>query len=284
MLRSCTRRNCGFVSLLPSDGGHQSQTGPSKAFPSSNGLVAQILCEFDDSDDALIGADIQKLERLQSFYDAQLHEVQLRHRAVTEALEARRSIRAPLPRDILIEIFYFVCQSWWRGTDNAWQIDTWGARERRNSLHAEGPLWVLGRVCRFWREMLHTSPASWAQHMVMTMPSPKYALEISRTYLGRTDVHPLTLLFTSGDGEVPPGEEDETLKFLVESCHRWKDVIIETSPYHMRRPEASISHLPTLQTIQIHIHNVYNDDYRSNICLMAPKLQQAKLLNKEFRK
>ncbi len=40
----------------------------------------------------------------------------------------------------------------------------------------------------------------------------------------------------------PPGEEDEILKFLVESCHRWKDAIIETSPYHLRRLEASISH------------------------------------------
>ncbi|PBK82109.1 hypothetical protein ARMGADRAFT_1038878 [Armillaria gallica] len=67
-------------------------TGPSKAFPSENGLVAQILCEFYDSEDTLIGAGIQKLERPQSFYDAQLHEVQLRYRAVTEALEDRRSI------------------------------------------------------------------------------------------------------------------------------------------------------------------------------------------------
>ncbi len=115
-LRSRTCRNCGFVNLLPPDDGHQSQTGPSKAFPSSNGLVAQIICEFDDSEDTLIGADIQRL-----------YGVQLRYRAVTETLEAHRSIRAPicdLPRDILIEIFYFVCQSWWRGTDNAWQIDT----------------------------------------------------------------------------------------------------------------------------------------------------------------
>ncbi len=204
---------------------------------------------------------------------------------MTKALEARRSIRAPicdLPRDILIEIFYFVCQSWWRGTDSAWQIDTCDARERRSSLHAEGPLCVLGRVCKFWRETLHTSSTSWAQHMVITMPSPKHVLETLRTYLGRTGGHPLTLLLTNGDSELPPGEEDDILKFLVESCHRWKDVIIETSPYHLRRLEASISHLPTLQTIQIRIHNVYNDDFRSNICLMAPKLRQAKLSNQRI--
>ncbi len=59
MLRSRTCRNCGFVNLLTPDDGHQSQTGPSKAFPSSNGLIAQILCEFDDSEDTLIGADVQ---------------------------------------------------------------------------------------------------------------------------------------------------------------------------------------------------------------------------------
>ncbi|KAK0234837.1 hypothetical protein EDD85DRAFT_95184 [Armillaria nabsnona] len=44
-------------------------------------------------------------------------------------------------------------------------------------------------------------------------------------------------------------------------------------------PPRGISHLPTFQTIQIYIHNVYNDDYRSNVCLMALKLRQAKLSN-----
>ncbi|KAK0234836.1 hypothetical protein EDD85DRAFT_955707 [Armillaria nabsnona] len=111
MLRSCTCRNCGFVNLLPPDGGHQPQPWTLEGLPKFKQPCCATLREsrmLDDNEAALIGADIQKLERLQSFYDAQLQEVRLRYLTVTEALEARRLIRAlipDLPRDILIEIF-----------------------------------------------------------------------------------------------------------------------------------------------------------------------------------
>ncbi len=55
-------------------------------------------------------------------------------------------------------------------------------------------------------------------------------------------------------------------------------MIIDTSMHHMRLLEESISHLPTLQTIQIYIDDFYGDEiYRSDVCLKAPQLWQAKL-------
>ncbi|PBK83400.1 hypothetical protein ARMGADRAFT_1067851 [Armillaria gallica] len=278
MRQSCNR---GFVDLLPPYGKHQPQA-PLKAFQDTNIRVAQILREsrtmLHPSEDAFISADILELERLQSFYDAQLQQVQ--YRAVTEALEARRSIRAPirrLPRDVLIEIFHLVRHSWWQhvGDDCRWSPIT---PERQSSLRLDGPLWVLGRVCSFWRETLHTSPASWAQNVVVRTPFPKHAREIWQLYLKRTGEHPLTLQVVGDVGE-PMEEEDETMSFFVqESCHRWKDVIIDVfTMRHMQCLEESISHLPMLQMIQIHILDNHHGNYSSDICLKAPQLRRAML-------
>ncbi|KAK0444999.1 uncharacterized protein EV420DRAFT_979932 [Desarmillaria tabescens] len=302
----CTCRNCGFVNVLPSDGEETLQASL-KVFQGSNNLVAQILRQprtiLDSNEDALISADILELEQRQSFYDAQLHEVQLhqravmealeRHqsfydaqlqqvqlhrRAVMEALEARRSIRAPirrLPRDLLIEVFHFVRHSWWQDIDDdrRWHPTI---SERQSVLRLDGPLWVLDRVCGLWRETLHTSPASWAQNVVVRTPFPKHAREILRTYLKRTGEHPLTLQVVNDIEKSPNAEEDEILSlFARESCHRWKDVIIDTTTHHMRRLEVSISHLPTLQTIQIHIADDYDENYNSDVWLKAPQLWRA---------
>lgn len=311
-----TCRNCGFVDVLPPspDNKHQLQA-PLKAFQGSNNLVAQILREprivLDSNEDALISADIIELERRRSFYDTQIQEIQLHHCAVIEALErhrslydaqiqeiqldrgtvmealeARRSMHAPirgLPRDLLIEIFHFVRHSWWQDVDDDRR---WNPiiPERQSSLCLDGPLWVLGRVCGLWRETLHTSPASWSQNVVLRTPFPKHAREILRTYLERTGEHPLTLQVVSDIERSPKAEEDEIMShFAQESCHRWKDVIIDTSMHHMRLLEESISYLPTLQTIQIYIDDFSGDEiYRSDVCLKAPQLWQARAFKRRY--
>ncbi|KAK0444967.1 uncharacterized protein EV420DRAFT_977936 [Desarmillaria tabescens] len=279
MLQSCTCRNCGFVSLLSPDCERQPQA-PLKAFQNSN-IVAQILRQsrtmLHPSEDASISADILELERLQSFYEAQLQEVQLHRRAVIDALEARRSIYAPirrLPRDILIEIFHLVRHSWWQHINDGrrWSPVT---PERQSSLRLDGPLWVLGRVCGLWRDTLHTSPASWAQNVVVRTPFPKHAREIWKTYLKRTGEHPLTVQVVGDIERSSSVEDDEILSlFVQESCHRWKDVIIDVTMHHMDCLEESISRLPMLQTIDIYVNHP-DENYCSNICLKAPQLWRA---------
>ncbi|KAK0216512.1 hypothetical protein EDD85DRAFT_995572 [Armillaria nabsnona] len=183
-----------------------------------------------------------------------------------------------LPRDLLIEIFHFVRHSWWQDVDDDRR---WNPiiPERQSSLHLDGPLWVLGRVCGLWRETLHTSPASWSQNVVLRTPFPKHAREILRTYLERTGEHPITLQVVSDIERSPKVEEDEIMShFAQQSCHRWKDVINDTSMHHMHLLEESISHLPTLQTIQIYIDDFCHDEiYGSDVCLKAPQLWQAKV-------
>ncbi|PBK70614.1 hypothetical protein ARMSODRAFT_1017429 [Armillaria solidipes] len=175
---SCfTCRDCGSINLLPLE-------PRIKNTQSSDSLVSKILRgqrPLLDSDHALVSAEIVELEQLQSLYAAQLEEIQLRRRAVLTALESRKSISAPihrLPRDIIIEIFHSVCDSWWQKADEDWSL-----RYRRHSLNVSGPLWVLGRVCGLWRDTLHSSPASWARKLVVQAPFSKYTPEILQTYL-----------------------------------------------------------------------------------------------------
>ncbi|PBK70704.1 hypothetical protein ARMSODRAFT_1083737 [Armillaria solidipes] len=249
-------RNCGFV---PEPQLQNLNT------ESSDSLVSQILCgsrPLLDSDHALLNADIVELEQLQSLYDTQLEEIQLRRCAVLTALESRKSIYAPihrLPRDILIEIFDSVCDSWWEEADDV-------------CLDVSGPLWVLGRVCGLWRDTLHSSPASWAQKLVMQDPFSKDALEILQTYLEHTGEHLLNLQILCGDS----AGDHEILSLLVQSCQRWKNLRICASQFNMPHLE-SISQFPALQTIDIRIHDVYGSDYHSDVCLGAPQLWRASI-------
>ncbi|KAK0445992.1 uncharacterized protein EV420DRAFT_1648223 [Desarmillaria tabescens] len=263
---SClTCSNCGFVNFLPPE--PQLQT--LQTIQSSDNLISQVLRgsrTLLDSEHASMREEIAKLEPLRSWYDVQLQEIQLRRHAVLKALENRESIYTPirrLPRDILVEIFHSVCDIWWQGADED---------ELRDSLDLSGPLWALSRVCGLWRDVLHSSPASWARYVLVKFPFSKHACEILQTYLERTGEHPLSLMIINDstrlilDGEIIP--------LLVQSCHRWKNVRIRTTLRHTHCLD-SISHLPVLQTIEIDITD--DDDYCSNICLNAPRLWQATL-------
>ncbi|PBK98676.1 hypothetical protein ARMGADRAFT_586490 [Armillaria gallica] len=254
-------RNCGFV-LEP-----QLQNTNS-----SESLVSQILRgsrPLLDSDHALLSAEIVELEQQQAMYAAQLEEIQLCRCAVLKALENRRSIYAPircLPRDILIEIFDSVCDSWWEEADENLSL-----RQRRDSLDVSGPLWVLGRVCGLWRDTLHSSPASWARKLVVQAPFSKYAPEILQTYLEHTGEHLLRLYVNC----TKPTQGDIIISLLVQSCQRWKNLRINTDKSYMPHFE-SISHFPALQTIDINFYNAYGPTCRSDMmCLDAPQLWQA---------
>ncbi|KAK0232198.1 hypothetical protein EDD85DRAFT_103215 [Armillaria nabsnona] len=260
MSMSC--RHCGFIDVHPTDPQPQN-------IKTSDSLVSQILRgqrPLLDSDHTLLNADIVELEQQQSMYAAQLEEIQLRHCAVLKALESRKSIYAPvhrLPRDILIEIFHLICDSWWKEEERGLQ----------HSLDISGPLWVLGRVCGFWRDTLHSSPASWARKLVVRASFSKYALKLLHTYLEHTGEHRLNLQIFCSDAA---GLDEEILSLLVQSCQRWENLSIHVAKLHMPFFE-SISSLPALQTIDIDIYNDYGLDYRSDMFLSALQLWRASL-------
>ncbi len=261
---SClTCSNCGFVNDLP-----EPQLHILKTIQSSDELVSQLLRgtrPLLDDDHAFLDAEIAKLNQLWSLYDAQLEEIPPRQRSVLKGLENRWSAYAPirrLPRDILIEIFHLVCDSWWRDPkENRF------ARIYNNSLDPSGPLWVLGRVCGLWRDTLHTSPVSWARNVEVAPPFSKHAREVLQTYLERTGEHPLNLRAIDFDNT---GVNREIISLIVQSCYRWKNVYLGTHTHRLR----SISHLPALQTIEIYIFDD-NSDYRLDTCLNAPQLWRA---------
>ncbi len=259
---SClTCSNCGFVNFLPPE----SQLQTLATIQSSNSLVSQLLRGsrlLTDSDYALISAEIAKLERLRSLYDAQLQELDSRRRPVLKSLENRKSIYAPIrrvPRDILLEIFHSVCDIW-----------------RQNSLNISGPLWVLGRVCRVWRDALHTSPVSWSRNVLIESPFSEHAPQILRTYLERTGDHPLSIQILHFSSK--PTEDGEIMSLLLQSCYRWKNLCIRIGIHHAHHLK-SISHLPLLQTIEVYIVDDDDDNYRSDICLDAPQLRQATFIS-----
>ncbi len=259
---SCfTCRDCGSINLLLLESRF-------KATQSSDSLISQILRKQQpllDAHHTLLTAEIVELEQHQSLYAAQLEEIQLRQCAVLKALESRKSIYAPihrLPRDILIEIFHSVCDSWWQ--------EKRSPREH-HSLNVSGPLWVLGRVCGAWRDTLHSSPASWARKLVVREPFSKHALEILQTYLEYTGKHLLNLQVSCRDSG-----DDDILSLLVQSCQRWKILRINVVKSCMPHFEP-ISHFPALQAIDINIYKAHGSDDRLDMCLSAPQLWHARL-------
>ncbi|KAK0445226.1 hypothetical protein EV421DRAFT_2018428 [Armillaria borealis] len=259
---SClTCSNCGFVNLQFLN-----------AIQSSDDLVSQLLRgsrPLLDADHAFIDAEITKLKRLRIWYDAQLQEIEL----YRKQLKKRESIYAPirrLPRDILIEIFHSICDSWWQDHQDEDEDEDF----ERDSLDVTGPLWILGRVCGLWRDTLLTSPASWARYVSVTSPLSKHACEILQTYLKHTGEHPLSLVVICKGANFT--EEGEIMSLLVKSCYRWKNVHINIAMHHAHHLE-SISHLPILQTIDIDILDDDDSDYSSDIFLDAPQLWQATL-------
>ncbi|KAK0192173.1 hypothetical protein F5146DRAFT_1038675 [Armillaria mellea] len=267
---SClTCSNCGFVNNLP-----EPQLQTLKTIQSSDELVSQLLRgtrPLLGDDHALLDAEIAKLKQLLFWYNAQLDEFESRLRSVSKGLDNRRSIYAPirrLPRDILIEIFHLVCDSWWQDPK-----ETRSTRTYNNSLDLSGPLWVLGRVCGLWRDTLHTSPVSWARNVEVSPPFSMHASEVLQTYLEHTGEHPLNLraVYYDGNGMV---DNREIIYLIIQSCYLWKNVYLYTHPHYLR----SISHLPSLQTIELYVLN--NDsDHRLDMRLNAPQLWRATIPN-----
>ncbi len=264
---SClTCSNCGFVNPLSPE----PQSDTLQATQGSDSLVSQILRgsrPLLGSDHAPINDEIAKLERLESWYSVQLH-------AVLKSLENRKSVFAPvrrLPRDILLEIFHSVSDSWWQDDHYAEDDDY-----THGSLDMTGPLWVLGSVCGLWRDILHTSPASWARCVLVKSPFSKHAPEILQAYLERTGEHPLSLVAVCYSLNI--AEDSEIMSILVQSSYRWRNVCIRTFTDHMHHLE-SVSHFPVLQTIAIDIFDDYDcpAEMSSDMCLKAPQLWQATL-------
>ncbi|PBK95832.1 hypothetical protein ARMGADRAFT_1061644 [Armillaria gallica] len=254
---SClTCSNCGFVNSLSPE----PQLQALKVTQGSDSFVSQVLRGSQpllESHHALINDEIAKLERLRSWYDARLQETQLHWRTVLKSLENRKSVFAPvrrLPRDILLKIFHSVCDSPWRDDHHAEE-----GNSTHNSLDMTGPLWVLGSVCGLWRDILHTSPASWARCVLVKSSFSKHAPEILQAYLEHTGEHPLSVVAVC---DRPHATADsEIISLLVQSSYRWRNVCIRTHVHHM--------------------HHLDDDDLLSDIssdmCLKAPRLWQATL-------
>ncbi|PBK98728.1 hypothetical protein ARMGADRAFT_1162014 [Armillaria gallica] len=209
-----------------------------------------------------------------SLYDAQLQEIQLRQYPVLKALENRRSIYAPirsLPRDILIEIFHFVCDSWLqeREPKRGYRLEL-----ERHGLNVSGPLWDLGRVCGLWRNTLHTSPASWARNILVKAPFCKHAHEIWRTYVNRAGEHPLSIHIIYAESDRSTGD-NEIMSSLVQSCYSWKNLRLDILTSRMHHLESMVSRLPVLQTIEISIIANSLFDYRFDMFLNSPQLWKA---------
>ncbi|KAK0192132.1 hypothetical protein F5146DRAFT_1120086 [Armillaria mellea] len=238
---SCfTCSNCGVVNFLPPESESRLQT--LATIQNSDSLVSQLLRESRpllDDDYALISAEIVELERLRSLYDAQLQEIESRLRPVLKPLEDRKSIFAPIrrvSRDILLEIFHFVCDVW-----------------RQDSLNLSGPLWVLGRVCRVWRDTLHTSPATWSRDIsivpFLQACSPDIA-GLSRAY-----------------GRPSPQHTDHLLQ---------RQAVRERRNYV---PTSSILLSVEKPTIELYVVDGDDSDYPEGMCLNSPQLRQAAFIS-----
>jgi len=91
---------------------------------------------------------------------------------------------------------------------------------------AKGTLWVMGRVCGRWREIVLGAPLLWTNVFVDLSPAPNYEkdLLVLRTWLTRSKELPLDVRVRTTKFPRAPSNQmvDDFLQVLVDHCQRWQ--------------------------------------------------------------
>ncbi|KAK7435784.1 hypothetical protein VKT23_019482 [Stygiomarasmius scandens] len=167
------------------------------------------------------------------------------------------SLIRSLPSEIILEVANHFVEEW-QATDPA------------------GPLWVMGRVCRKWRQILLNAPWLWKNVFVHVNQDIELEMgsALLKTWLDRSKRCSLRVRLTSQVDK----RSDQTLQelvteLLVEQCDRW-----ETASFRMANESERCSqvfskakgHLPLLKHIEL-------ENYRgpADVFEIAPKLASA---------
>ncbi|KAK0438831.1 hypothetical protein EV421DRAFT_1823506 [Armillaria borealis] len=170
--------------------------------------------------------------------------LQAEKQQIRSCLNAQRSLMAPvrrIPVDVLLHIFKLVCMN------------------ERSTLLPQGPPWVLGQVCCWWRNIVTTYPILWSSIRgglkYLTSRTP----EILQRALELSCECPLHLeLDLYGNGSYDETFVRQVVALIVHNSSRWESVIFTWTPRILPLFSGVYGRLPLLRSLRATFQNVWS--------------------------
>ncbi|KAL0064184.1 hypothetical protein AAF712_008906 [Marasmius tenuissimus] len=151
-----------------------------------------------------------------------------------------------------------------------------------------GP-WVIGQICRRWRQLAHSTPSLWNMIRIDTHALPREPMKILKVWLERSQGLPLSGLLFLNQSSSATGIDDDIFQLVMENSHRWRYLEMKLgSRYDLYSRIASTEDLrfPLLQSLRIlvNVPGAVNErpppapPLLSVTPLMAPSLTGASLV------
>ena len=131
----------------------------------------------------------------------------------------------------------------------------------------------LAAVCCTWRSIVNNTPALWAKIPRCHLPStgPRYPALIT-LFLTCSGALPLDIHVYCGTSE---DLSTHPILLMLRSCaERWAVVHLTSTLATLKAFTASISLLPELRSIKLHIWNSFGSDWTIPCFAMSPKLKE----------
>ncbi|KAJ7620174.1 hypothetical protein FB45DRAFT_1062541 [Roridomyces roridus] len=210
--------------------------------------------------------------------NAHIEQIVLRRDATLESIREHVAVLSParrVPADVWREIFLFV---------------SFAREVRGNEIPC--PPWILGHICRSWREVALCSPLLW-NFVEIARPRSKVPLRIQHTYpmsmiqsqLLRASSAPLDVSIDFWHGDTA---ELALLDQLMSHSHRWRTLNVSIKEESavtnvLHRFKNVRGRIDQLRTFDISVDcGLYNGEYEEqcDFLSVAPALQQVFLTNR----
>jgi hypothetical protein len=170
-------------------------------------------------EEASIHEEIIKNQGKLDALDAEIAKLMEQRRPLTGLLRLQRSIVSPVrcvPPEILSEIIAHAIGIY----------DSSISRATDSTDVKSGPIWVFGRVCRHWREVIQSSPKLWS-HITLFMD--RTSIRALKTILERSFNLPLTISVLM---KHPVRQnQSKAINLLLDHFNRWYNVILRLPFY-----------------------------------------------------
>jgi hypothetical protein len=170
-------------------------------------------------EEASIDEEIIKNQSKLDALDAEIAQLMERRRPLVELLRLQRSIISPVrrvPFEILSEIIAHAIGIY----------DSSISRATDSTDVKSGPIWVFGRVCRHWREVIQSFPKLWS-HITLSMG--RTSIGALKTILERSLHLPLTISVLM---KHPVRQnQSKAINLLLDHFNRWHNVILRLPFY-----------------------------------------------------
>ncbi|KAL0065623.1 hypothetical protein AAF712_007401 [Marasmius tenuissimus] len=211
---------------------------------------------------------VQTIKTLE-ILDSQIEKLREERARLKEQSRLYASILHPirnLPPEILTEIFRICTAS---HTKELVQDDVEGSDYSPGSLNTRKAPWVLGQVCRTWREVAISTADLWTR---VNVPWRKLEGQLSNQRLAsleynlmlqleRSRTQPLTIVYDTGMG--PRSTVVGALPLLLKFHLQWEDVLLKGSVQVFRHLHPYRGRFPKLKTLRLDMKGDEESDVTS---------------------